>query len=95
MVRIQGRNVSIFPALSAASSQAGAADAEIKSPPPLWAGKLVEQKYKHQAAGRRAVALADDQHRALGVADHRGGVGAQQIGGDIRPVRSDDHQVGG
>ncbi|HBX1874734.1 TPA: hypothetical protein MHQ09_05810 [Klebsiella pneumoniae] len=33
MVRIQGRNVSIFPALSAASSQAGAADAEIKSPP--------------------------------------------------------------
>lgn len=41
------------------------------------------------------MALADDQHRALGVADHRGGVGAQQIGGDIRPVRSDDHQVGG
>ncbi|AFQ66083.1 hypothetical protein HMPREF0484_3090 [Klebsiella pneumoniae subsp. rhinoscleromatis ATCC 13884] len=33
MVRIQGRNVSIFPALSAASIQAGAADAEIKSPP--------------------------------------------------------------
>ncbi|PSD01577.1 hypothetical protein C7D74_15415 [Klebsiella pneumoniae] len=32
MVRIQGRNVSIFPALSAASIQAGAADAGKKKP---------------------------------------------------------------
>lgn len=74
MVRIQGRNVSIFPALSAA----GRGRSKNKKP-----------------AGRRAEALANDQHRALGVADHRGGVGAQQIGGNIRPVRSDDHQVGG
>ena len=39
--------------------------------------------------------IADHHHRTFCVAHHPGGVGAQKIVHQFRPVRPDDYQVGG